>query len=90
MIGDDWPMPGRSVFQTMLSADHFTGRSVSAEWPSCCGPRQRGQLASAADVVPSDDENASATIPTQGSSETSKRSFPGRSRRAKVRDYLAV
>jgi hypothetical protein len=50
MIGDDWPIPFSFVFHTMAEASHFVGRLVSADWPSPSGPRQRGQLGSAADI----------------------------------------
>src|SRR5713226_4739125 len=46
IIGEEWPSPGRSVFQRMFSlASHFTGTSLSVETPAPLGPRKRGQFA---------------------------------------------
>src|SRR5437764_75512 len=45
-IGDEWPVPGRAVFQrTFLVVDHCNGSFVSVDVPSPRGPRQQGQSA---------------------------------------------
>src|SRR5437870_1067255 len=60
MIGDDWPIPGSCVFQTTFSADHFTGRPVSVECPSCLGPRHCGQLGAPGTAAGFDNETSKA------------------------------
>src|SRR5262249_42219207 len=47
ITGDDWPRPIRGAFHTTECASQWTGTPGSAEWPSQCGPRHCGQLASA-------------------------------------------
>ena len=45
------PTAGERRFPDDVVADHFTGSSCR-RWPSCCGPRQRGQLDSAPSATP--------------------------------------